>query len=285
MPKWAKKALDVTSTAALVIFIVFVILLVGVRVFGIEPHIVLSGSMEPEILTGSMVYVDKLSPDEAASLQPGDTVTYQVDHRGTKVTHKIYNVVGKIPIYETDDKGNQKLDDSGNPIIKEYAKDADGNEIVMYTTYGINNVKDGNVELSLDGDPEVGNLASSNVIGKAKFSIPFLGYIAHFVQNPPGKYLVLVGCVMLIFMTFFANGPADAAEPQPVGTGVPDGPSQMQNEENGEEQAPSTKCEAQNEEDEGTQEPQSVGTGVPDGPPESQSDSEDKPTKTTENDN
>ena len=52
MPKWAKKALDVTSTVALVIFIVFVILLVGVRVFGIEPHIVLSGSMEPEILTG-----------------------------------------------------------------------------------------------------------------------------------------------------------------------------------------------------------------------------------------
>lgn len=285
MPKWAKKALDVTSTAALVIFIVFVILLVGVRIFGIEPHIVLSGSMEPEILTGSMVYVDKLSPDEAASLQPGDTVTYQVDHRGTKVTHKIYNVVGKIPIYETDDKGNQKLDDSGNPIIKEYAKDADGNEIVMYTTYGINNVKDGNIELSLDGDPEVGNLASSNVIGKAKFSIPFLGYIAHFVQNPPGKYLVLVGCVMLIFMTFFANGPADAAEPQ------------MQNAE----------CRVQNEEDEGTQEtkpvgdgahdvpPQTqntineeatVGTGVLNGPPQTQNiNNEDNPAKTADNDN
>ena len=124
MPKWAKKALDVTSTVALVLFIVFVILLVGVRVFGIEPHIVLSGSMQPQIMTGSMVYVDKLTPEEAASLQPGDVVTYQVDQRGTKVTHKIYNVVGKIPIYETDENGNQKLDASGNPIIKEYAKDA-----------------------------------------------------------------------------------------------------------------------------------------------------------------
>ena len=214
MPKWAKKALDVTSTVALILFIAFVILLVGVRVFGIEPHIVLSGSMEPEILTGSIVYVDRLTPEEAENLQPGDTVTFQVDQRGTKVTHKIYNVVGRIPIYEVDDKGNQKLDENGAPIIKEYAKDEMGHEIVMYTTYGINNVRDGNIENALDGDPEIGNLASSNVIGKAKFSIPFLGYIAHFVQNPPGKYIVIIGCVMLIFMTFFAGGPAD--EPKNV---------------------------------------------------------------------
>lgn len=265
MPKWAKKALDVTSTVALVLFIVFVILLVGVRVFGIEPHIVLSGSMEPEILTGSMVYVDKLTPEEAASLQPGDVVTYQVDQRGTKVTHKIYNVVGKIPIYETDDKGNQKLDENGAPIIKEYAKDADGHEIVMYTTYGINNVKDGNVELALDGDPEIGNLASSNVIGRAKFSIPFLGYIAHFVQNPPGKYLVLIGCVMLIFMTFFANGPADdEAKPE----------------------AQSAECEVQNKENNSS----STASGTPsptgEGAGETQNEeNEDVPTKTAENDN
>lgn len=264
MPKWAKKALDVTSTVALVLFIVFVILLVGVRIFGIEPHIVLSGSMEPEIMTGSMVYVDKLTPEEAAYLQPGDVVTYQVDQRGTKVTHKIYNVVGKIPIYETDENGNQKLDGSGNPIIKEYAKDAEGREIVMYTTYGVNNVKDGNIELALDGDPEIGNLASSNVIGRAKFSIPFLGYIAHFVQNPPGKYLVLIGCVMLIFMTFFANGPADdETEPQ------------MQNAE----------CRVQNEEDEGTQETKPVGDGGLDGLSEPQSEIEDAISKTTDNDN
>ena len=89
----------------------------------------------------------------------------------------------------------------------------------MYTTYGINNVKNGNIEGALDGDPEIGNLASSNVIGRAKFSIPLLGFIAHFVQNPPGKYLVLIGCVMLIFMTFFANGPSDD-ETQPESTGA-----------------------------------------------------------------
>lgn len=262
MPKWAKKTLDVTSTVALIIFIVFVILLVGVRVFGIEPHIVLSGSMEPEILTGSMVYVDKLTPEQAQSLKEGDTVTYQVDQRGTKVTHRIYNVVGKIPIYELDEKGNPKLDEGGNPIIREYAKDESGYEIVMYTTYGINNVHDGNVENALDGDPEIGNLASSNVIGKVKFTIPFLGYLAHFVQNPPGKYVVLIGCVMLIFMTFFASGPADAAEPQ------------MQNAE----------CRVQNEEDEGTQETKPAGGGL-DGLPESQSEIEDATSKTIENDN
>lgn len=253
MPKWAKKTLDITSTVALVIFIVFVILLVGVRVFGIEPHIVLSGSMEPEILTGSMVYVDKLTPEEAQNLKEGDTVTYQVDQRGTKVTHRIYNVVGRIPIYELDDKGSPKLDESGNPIIKEYAKDESGNEIVMYTTYGINNVHDGNIENALDGDPEIGNLASSNIIGEAKFSIPFLGYIAHFVQNPPGKYIVLIGCVMLIFMTFFASGPADdekdnastvegAIQTPPEATGA-ERDAKKENGEGAPESPPDEKCD------------------------------------------
>ena len=42
-----KKVLDIASTVMLVLFVAFVILLVGVRLFGIEPHIVLSGSMEP----------------------------------------------------------------------------------------------------------------------------------------------------------------------------------------------------------------------------------------------
>lgn len=259
MPKWAKKTLDVTSTVALIIFIVFVILLLGVRVFGIEPHIVLSGSMEPEILTGSMVYVDKLTPEQAQSLKVGDTVTYQVDQRGTKVTHRIYNVVGKIPIYELDEKGNPKLDEGGNPIIREYAKDESGYEIVMYTTYGINNVHDGDIENALDGDPEIGNLASSNVIGKVKFTIPFLGYLAHFVQNPPGKYVVLIGCVMLIFMTFFASGPADGeadgadatpeeTEQTPEAQGdSPDVPKDVPEAQNDSPNAPKDGPEAQND--------------------------------------
>ena len=199
MPKALKKVLNITSTVLLVVFIVFVVLLVGVRIVGIEPHIVLSGSMEPEIMTGALVYVSKLSPEEAQSLEPGDTVTYQVDQKGTKVTHKIYNVVGPIPIYETDENGNQKFDENGDPVIKSYVTDQSGETVVMYTTYGINN--DG----TLDGDPKVGNLASSNIVGKPIFSIPFLGYLANFVQSPSGRFLAMGGCLLLIVFTFLTG--------------------------------------------------------------------------------
>ena len=199
MPKRLKKTVDITTTVLLILFVVFVILLVGVRLFGIQPHIVLSGSMEPEILTGSLVYVAELSAEERQNLQPDDTVTYQVDQKGTKVTHKIYNVVGPIAIYETDSNGNPKQDENGEPIVKSYATDQNGETIVMYTTYGINN------NGTLDGDPEKGNLASSNIVGKPLFSIPLLGYVANYVQSPFGRYVAFSVCLMLVALTLFSS--------------------------------------------------------------------------------
>ena len=69
---------------------------------------------------------------------------------------------------------------------------------------------------------------------------------------------------MLIFMTFFANGPSDDETEQ-----------QMQNAE----------CRVQNEEDEGTQEIKPVGDGGLNGPSEPQSEIEDAISKATDNDN
>lgn len=220
MPIWLKRTLNITSTVLLVAFVLFVVLLVGVRLFGLEPHIVLSGSMEPEIKTGALVYLTDLTPEEKQNLQPGDTITYQVDAKGTKVTHKIHNVVGPIPIYDTDQNGNPKLDENGAPIIKSYVTDQSGETIVMYTTYGINN------HGTLDGDPEKGNLASSNIVGKPVFSIPLLGYVANFLQTPSGRYMAISGCLLVVaFMLLSgvlgkgkseATATADApAEPKP----------------------------------------------------------------------
>lgn len=39
----------------------------------------------------------------------------------------------------------------------------------------------------------------NNVIGVPKFSIPLLGYVSDFIQNPPGMYITLgVGIVLII---------------------------------------------------------------------------------------
>lgn len=41
----------------------------------------------------------------------------------------------------------------------------------------------------------------NNVIGVPQFSIPYLGYVSSFIQNPPGMYITLaVGVVLIIFV-------------------------------------------------------------------------------------
>lgn len=205
-----KKALDICSKIALGVFVLLVALLVGARLFGIEPHIVLSGSMEPEIMTGSLVYVNRTTAKEAQSLEVGDTVTFITDKNGTKVTHKIYEVVG--PAYVKNQHGEYLLDEDGNRIV---AKDDAGNDIIMYTTYGINNKNEGTESgYTLDGKPGVGNLASSNVFGKPVFSIPLLGYLASFLQSTVGRYLAIGFGALLIVLVLFSGSDKKKGEPE-----------------------------------------------------------------------
>ena len=201
--KTFKRIIDISSTIALGVFVLLVVFLVGIRLLGVEPHIVLSGSMEPEIMTGSMAYIVRLSPEEIKELEAGDVVTYLVDERGTKVTHKIYEVVG--PAYVKNQYGEYLLDENGQPTV---ARDEFGNPIIMYTTYGVNNKNPSDPSgYTLDGTAGVGNLASSNIFGKPVIVIPFLGYLAHFVQNPPGRYVVVAICAFLVINTFFSGLP------------------------------------------------------------------------------
>lgn len=49
-----------------------------------------------------------------------------------------------------------------------------------------------------DGSP----VHFNNVIGVPKFSIPKLGYVSNFVQNPPGMYITIGVGIVLIFLVF-----------------------------------------------------------------------------------
>ena len=210
MKSGLKKAVDIGSKIALGAFVLLVALLVGARLFGIEPHIVLSGSMEPEILTGSLVYVSPVTPEQAQNLKVGDTVTFIADKNGTKVTHKIYEVVG--PAYVKNQHGEYVLDEGGNRIV---AKDDAGNDIIMYTTYGINNKNDSTESgYTLDGKVGVGNLASSNVFGKPVFSVPLLGYLASLLQSTVGRYLAIGVGVLLIVTVLFGGSDKEKKEPE-----------------------------------------------------------------------
>ena len=61
-----------------------VIIIFGVRIFGIKPYTVLSGSMEPNYHAGSVIYVKTVN---ASELNVGDPITF--DLNGLTVTHRI----------------------------------------------------------------------------------------------------------------------------------------------------------------------------------------------------
>ena len=52
-----------------------------------------------------------------------------------------------------------------------------------------------------DSDP----VHFKNVIGVPQFSIPKLGYVSDFVQNPPGTYITVGAGIILIFLVFLPD--------------------------------------------------------------------------------
>ncbi len=44
-----------------------------------------------------------------------------------------------------------------------------------------------------------------NVIGVPQFSIPFLGYVSDYVQNPPGMYVTIAVIAVLIILVFMPD--------------------------------------------------------------------------------
>ncbi len=45
----------------------------------------------------------------------------------------------------------------------------------------------------------------NNVVGVPQFSIPLLGYVSDFIQNPPGMYITVVAGIILIAAVFLPD--------------------------------------------------------------------------------
>ncbi len=44
-----------------------------------------------------------------------------------------------------------------------------------------------------------------NVIGSPVFTIPYMGYVANYIQNPPGMYIAIIAGVIIILLTFLPD--------------------------------------------------------------------------------
>ena len=95
------------------------------------------------------------------TIQEGQPITFMLDEN-TVATHR---VVGIVP-------------DEEDPTVIRFRTKGDANE-----------AEDGSL------------VHYKNVIGTPIFSIPYLGYVANYIQHPPGMYIAIsVGAVLLLLV-------------------------------------------------------------------------------------
>ena len=154
MNKVTKYILKSISYIIVLTVVLFVFLLVGVRLFGLQVYTVLSGSMEPEYKVGSLIYV---ALEDVENLKIGDVITFMATDK-VVATHRIEKVVNE------------------NGKIKFLTK-GDANDYI-----------DENL------------VSSDNVIGTPVFTIPYLGYVATFMQMPSGRTFTCIVFVLLMIV-------------------------------------------------------------------------------------
>lgn len=123
------------------------------------------------VLSGSMVpaypvgSMIYVKPVDSATLRVNDVITFSLS-ANTVVTHRIVEIVP----------------DDANPAI------------VRYRTKG-------------DANSEADNalVPASSIIGKVSFSVPGLGYLANYIQQPPGIYVAILVGLAIIGFVFYAD--------------------------------------------------------------------------------
>ena len=86
--KIIKRIINVLSTLIIVVGVIFL----GLYIFGITPYVVLSGSMEPTIKTGSLSFINKHVKYE--NIKNKDIIAFRLSDK-TLVTHRVINVTAE----------------------------------------------------------------------------------------------------------------------------------------------------------------------------------------------
>ena len=83
------------------------------------------------------------------------------------------------------------------------------NEDLVVATHRVVAIDSENRQFTTKGDANKTEDAApvhfNNVIGVPVFSIPLLGYVSSFIQNPPGMYIAIGGGVVLIVAVFLPD--------------------------------------------------------------------------------
>ena len=96
-----KRLINIISSIILLILILIIIVIFAPKLFSIEPMVVVSGSMEPSYMKGSLLYVK----ESAGGIQTGDVITFY--RNGELVTHRVVEINTDEKTYITKGDANQ----------------------------------------------------------------------------------------------------------------------------------------------------------------------------------
>ena len=102
-----KKICNFLSTIVLVVLLAAAAVILVPMLLGYKEMAVLSGSMEPTIPVGSLVYV---KPVEASELEAGDVCTYYLSDGETFVTHRVMSIDADAQTLVTQGDANEDPD-------------------------------------------------------------------------------------------------------------------------------------------------------------------------------
>ena len=90
------------------------------------------------------------------------------------------------------------------------------NEDLDVVTHRVVSIDAENQHFYTKGDandaPDGAPVYFKNLIGRPVFTIPYLGYVSHWVSNPPGMYLAIALALVLIILTFLPDVLRKASE-------------------------------------------------------------------------
>ncbi len=114
MSKGLKTVWNVVTTLLVIAVLLLALLLAGVRIFGLTPFAVLSGSMEPAYHVGSLIYVRDVPPEE---IEVGDPITFVLNEDLVVATHRVVEVDAENRRFYTKGDANSAVD--GAPVLYE----------------------------------------------------------------------------------------------------------------------------------------------------------------------
>lgn len=185
-----RKIWNAVSTLLVIVVVLLAIALVGVRVVGLTPYAVLSGSMEPAYHVGSLIYVKDIEPEDVTV---GTPLTFVVDESLLVATHRVVD----IAVVET--KTEPVLDENGQPVLDENGQEVTQEVPRDEAAYYFQTKGDANEDV--DGTP----VYYKNVLGTPVFSIPLLGYLSNWLQTRKGTIVGVTIALVVLILTFLPD--------------------------------------------------------------------------------